>query len=82
MPELPETQEDWLKCIELPEYLQMIPSGCIRPIAVPIQWIDGNGSHLSNKEYVDKYGINPSIAWDAVKEYRRRAGKKENVRVL
>jgi len=67
----PVTLDDWLTCLNQPEYLQMIPSGCIRPIVGPIIWIDGNGTKLTHDEYVEKWGIDPQVAWDAVKEYRK-----------
>ena len=74
MPEIPKSQEDWIACIELPEYLKIIPAGCIRPIVGPIIWIDGNGTQMSTDAYISKYGIDPQQAWDAIKEYRRLNG--------
>lgn len=77
MSELPTTEEEWLPCLEIPEYLQKIPSGQIRPIVGPIIWIDGRGVQMSAAEYRKKWGFDPQIAWDAIKEYRKRAGKRE-----
>jgi len=78
----PETVEDWLACIPLPEYLSKIPAGCIRPIAGNVMWIDGAGNHLTTEQYKEKWGVDPQVAWDAVKEYRKRAGKKDKTVVL
>ena len=70
----PVTMEEWLGCLSLSEYLSKIPSGQIRPIVGPIIWIDGNGSKLSQDEYISKWGIDPEPAWDAIKEYRKQHG--------
>lgn len=74
---LPNTEEEWLACIDLPEYLKIIPSGHIVPIVGPEIWIDGNGTKMSVSEYQTKYGIDPSVAWKAIKAYRKLAGKKD-----
>jgi hypothetical protein len=78
----PETVEDWLECIPLPEYLARIPVGCIRPIVGETIWTDGAGNHLTTEQYKEKWGIDPQVAWVAVKVYRRRAGKKDRTVVL
>lgn len=70
----PKTEEEWLACLPLPEYLEIIPIGQIRPIVGPIIWVDGNGNHLSSAAYLHKHGVDPQTAWDAIKEYRRRNG--------
>ena len=79
MPKIPQTQEDWLACLPLPEYLSMIPSGQIRPIFGPIIWTDGTGKQMSTEQYIKKWGFDPQLAWDAVKEYRKQAGKNDQV---
>ena len=70
----PVTMEEWLGCLSLPEYLSKIPTGQIRPIVGPIIWIDGNGVKLSQDEYISKWGIDPELAWAAIKEYRKQHG--------
>lgn len=75
----PTTEEEWLACLPLPEYLAMVPSGCIRPIVGPIIWTDGTGAHFSTAEYIAKWGFDPQIAWDAIKAYRKQAGKNDTV---
>lgn len=79
MPKAPQTTEEWLACLALPDYVAMIPLGCIRPIVGPIIWTDGAGSHLSTDEYKAKWGFDPQLAWDAIKEYRKQAGKNDHV---
>jgi hypothetical protein len=76
MPHEPVNVEEWLNCLNLPEYVQIVPSGCLRPIVGPIIWVDGNGRQMSADEYKLKHGIDPQLAWDAIKEYRKLQGKK------
>jgi hypothetical protein len=78
----PADNEEWLACLELPDYLKLIPAGHIVPIAGPEIWIDGNGTQMSQESYISTYGIDPSEAWAAIKSYRVNAGKKDIVRVL
>ena len=79
MPKAPQTVDDWLSCRELTEYLAMIPTGQIRPVVGPITWVDGNGSRMTSEAYKAKWGFDPQIAWDAIKEYRKQAGKNDHV---
>ena len=79
MPDTPQTVEDWLPCLSLPEYTAMIPTGQIRPIVGAVIWIDGNGSKMSSAQYIAKWGFDPQLAWDAIKEYRKQAGKNDHV---
>jgi hypothetical protein len=71
----PQTVEDWLTCLTLPEYLAAIPVGQIRPIFGPIIWTDGNGKQMSTEEYVYVHGFDPRLAWDAKKAYRKAHGE-------
>jgi len=82
MPPIPKTEKEWLECLTLPEYLQMIPTGQIRPIVGPVIWIDGNGNKLTTAGYIEKYGIDPQQVWDAIKEYRKQHGKKDKIAYL
>ena len=77
MPELPNTAVAWLSCIGLPEYLAMTPAGHLCPIVGPEIWVDGNGSHYSREAYIARWGVDPKVGWEAVKAYRREAGKKD-----
>jgi hypothetical protein len=77
--EVPQTVEDWLPCLELPEYLAAVVAGCLRPIGQATIWIDGNGAQLTEEEYKKVHGVDPHVVWDAVKEYRRSIGKKDKV---
>ena len=79
---LPQTEEQWLECLPLPEYLAMIPAGKIQPIVGPIIYIDGNGTQMSKQEYIDHHGVDPELGWSAVKAYRLAAGKKDVIKVL
>lgn len=65
---------DWQECLQQPVRDQRLPSGCLRPIWGEIEWIDGNGTHMSREEYMIKWGIDPQLAWDAIKEFRAKNG--------
>jgi len=67
--EAPQTEEDWLKCIPLPEYLVRIPAGHIIAITGEEFWIDGNGAQLTPDQWKAKYGSDPLPAWNAKKKY-------------
>ena len=82
MPDNPGTIEEWLPCLTLPEYAARVPCGHIAPICGPEIWIDGTGVQYSKEAYIKKWGVDPSVAWKAVKEYRKRAGKKDNMMML
>lgn len=74
MPE-PVTEEEWLECIPLPQYLARIPAGHIITIAGEEIWIDGNGDQLSTERYKARYpGTDPAVVWAAKKRYLRERG--------
>ena len=78
----PETVEDWLPCLGLPDYIAMTPSGHIVPIVGPEIWIDGTGVQMSRDAYIGKWGVDPKVVWKAVKEYRKSAGKSNETVML
>ena len=82
MPQVPKTESEWLACLPLPEYIGMIPTGCIRPVIGLTRWTDGEGVQLTTAEYVKKWGFDPNIAWDAIKAYRKQAGKNDKTFVI
>ena len=82
MPEVPQTKEEWLCCIDLPEMYAAVVAGCLRPVGQPTIWIDGNGKYLTEEQYKQVHGVDPHVVWDAVKEYRRSAGKKDKTVIL
>ena len=60
---LAEDDEDWLPCI-LPEGFEWnLPAGKITPIIGSPIYISGFGEQLSYQAYLDKYGIDPEIAY-------------------
>ena len=82
MPDKPLTVEEWLPCLALPEYAACVPCGHIVPICGPEIWIDGTGVQYFKEAYIKKWGVDPAVAWKAVREYRKRAGKKDNMMML
>lgn len=79
---VPTTEEEWLTCLELPEYLQRIPCGHIVPIAGPEIWTNGNGENMATETWISRYGFDPSVAWAAIKAYRKEAGKSNKITML
>ena len=54
---------DWLEC-DLPTGFEWtLPAGKITPIVGDPIYISGNGEHLSQSEYLEKYNIDPEIAY-------------------
>ena len=82
MPPAPQSVKAWLECLELPDYLAMTPSGHIHAIVGPEFWIDGNGVRYTKAAYIAKHGVDPEVGWQAVKEYRKLAGKKDKTVML
>lgn len=60
----------------------MTPLGHLMPTAGLEIWIDGRGMHFTKEAYISKYGVDPELAWQAVKEYRKRAGKEDKTVML
>ena len=55
--------DDWLEC-DLPTGFEwMLPAGKITPVVGDPIYISGNGEHLSQSEYLEKYKIDPEIAY-------------------
>jgi len=82
MVKTPQTVEDWLACISLPECLAMTPSGHLCTVFGAELWIDGLGVQYSRDAYIATYGVDPVIGWQAVKEYRKCAGKNDKMVML
>lgn len=78
----PVTEEEWLECLELPEYLQRIPAGRIDLVTGETIFIDGNGHQFTKEQYQAKWNCDPEVVWAAVKARRAQAGKKDIVREL
>ncbi|NLH78539.1 MAG: hypothetical protein GX465_16025 [Acidobacteria bacterium] len=82
MPDKPTTEKEWLACLALDEMYEIIPAGHILPIIGPEIWVDGNGRRFSRGDYIKKHGVDPKIGWDAIKAYRKAAGKKDKAVML
>lgn len=62
-----EDDEEWLDCL-LPEGFEWIlPAGKITPIIGDPIYISGLGEHLSYDAYLNKYGIDPEIAYSLMR---------------
>lgn len=73
-----ESNEDWLACVLPQGFEWILPAGKITPIVGEPIYISGNGEHLSKKEYLKKYNINPEIAYNLMRGYTRRRSASAN----
>jgi hypothetical protein len=72
---MPTTVNDWLACLDLPEYIAAIPAGKLMPLGQATIWIDGNGKQYSRDEYMKGHnGADPEVIWQAKKEYLKQHG--------
>ena len=58
---------DWLQCILPTGFEWILPAGKISPIVGEPIYISGHGEHLSYEEYLNKYGIDPEIAYNLMR---------------
>jgi hypothetical protein len=73
--ENPQTEEDWLACLPLPQYIAKITAGHILSITGEEIWIDGEGQQMTRDEYTTKWpGVDPIVVWGAVKRYLAEHG--------
>ena len=71
----PETVDNWLECLALPEYLAKIPAGHVLMITGEEFWIDGNGVRMTTEEYKRAWpGVDPAVVWAAKKRYLAEHG--------
>jgi len=62
-----EDDDDWLPCI-IPEGFEWnLPAGKITPIIGAPIYISGFGEQLYYQAYLDKYGIDPEIAYQLMR---------------
>jgi hypothetical protein len=54
---------DWLECTLPAGFEWTLPVGKITPIVGDPIYVSGNGEHLSQGAYLEKYGIDPEIAY-------------------
>lgn len=76
MADVPNTKEDWLACLDLPEWAGKIPAGKLAMVGSPVLYVDGGGRRMTREDYIARWGIDPEPAWQAIKERQRRLGKK------
>jgi hypothetical protein len=59
-----ESNSDWLQCILPKGFEWILPAGKITPIIGDPIYISSMGEHLSYETYLNKYGIDPEIAYN------------------
>ena len=78
----PVTEEEWLECLDIEEYVKRIPSGKIEMVTGEDIYIDGSGHKFSREQYETVHKCDPEVVWAAVKARRAQTGKKDNVFVI
>jgi hypothetical protein len=58
---------DWLDCTLPQGFEWILPAGKITPIVGDPIYISGFGEHLSRRAYLNKYGIDPEIAYNLMR---------------
>lgn len=62
-----ESNSDWLQCALPQGFEWILPAGKITPIVGDPIYISGMGEHLSYEAYLNKYGIDPEIAYNLMR---------------
>ena len=58
---------DWLECALPTGFEWILPAGKIMPIIGDPIYISGFGEHLSRSAYLDKYNIDPEMAYNLMR---------------
>jgi hypothetical protein len=74
-----EDNDDWLQCALPTGFEWILPAGKITPIVGDPIYISGTGEHLSHDAYLDKYNIDPEIAYRLM---RGKVSTKEVSRII
>ena len=74
-----EDNDDWLQCALPTGFEWILPAGKITPIVGDPIYISGMGEHLSHDAYLDKYNIDPEIAYRLM---RGKVSTKEVSRII
>ncbi len=56
--------ENWLECVLPTGFEWSLPSGKIKSAAGTIYYVDSIGNKMSREAYIEKYGIDPEIAYN------------------
>ena len=74
-----EDNDDWLQCALPTGFEWILPAGKITPIVGDPIYISANGEHLSYDQYLDRYMIDPEIAYRLM---RGKVSTKEVSRLM
>lgn len=58
---------DWLECTLPTGFEWCLPAGKIIPVVGEAIYISGNGEHLSQEAYLEKYNIDPELAYNLMR---------------
>lgn len=62
-----ETEDDWLECAVADGFEWILPAGKITPIIGDPIYVSAEGEHLSYDAYLEKYNIDPEIAYQLMR---------------
>ncbi|MFZ2472371.1 MAG: hypothetical protein WAW52_10575 [Methanothrix sp.] len=61
------SSDDWLECTLPTGFEWCLPAGKITPVVGEAIYISGNGEHLTQDAYIDKYMIDPELAYNLMR---------------
>jgi len=53
----------WLKCITPTGFEWILPAGEVTTVTGKVFYVTAEGTWLSKEEYIDRYGLDPEIAY-------------------
>jgi len=62
---------NWLGCIAPTGFEWSLPSGRIVPAIGDVIYVDALGNHLTRGAYMEKYSIDPEIAYNKMRDKKR-----------
>jgi len=57
------SSDDWLECTLPAGFEWCLPAGKITPVVGEAIYISGNGEQLTQEAYIDKYNLDPELAY-------------------
>lgn len=65
-----DPEEEWLPCL-LPEGFEWrLPAGKIEPVVGEVLYVDAIGKQYTRTQYIERYNIDPQIAFERMRASR------------
>ena len=73
---------NWLQCALPTGFEWILPAGKITPIVGDPIYISGNGEHLSYDAYLERYLIDPEIAYNLMRGSQHEGSIQDNCQTI